>query len=74
MRSTPRSSAGSRATASGRRWASRSTRSRADRSRLAADLDTVLARSRGLETANRDIARRIDAAMENVRLVLESND
>ena len=24
--------------------------------------------------SNRDIARRIDAAMENVRLVLESND
>jgi hypothetical protein len=46
----------------------------ADRSRLAADLDTVLSRSRSLETANRDIARRIDAAMENVRLVLESND
>ena len=46
----------------------------ADRSRLAADLDTVLARSRSLETANRDIARRIDSAMENVRLVLESSD
>ena len=46
----------------------------ADRSRLAADLDAVLARSRSLETANRDIARRIDTAMENVRLVLESND
>lgn len=45
-----------------------------DRSRLAADLDAVLARSRSLENANRDIARRIDAAMENVRLVLESND
>ena len=46
----------------------------ADRSKLAADLDVQLARSRQLEAANRDIARRIDAAMENVRLVLESND
>jgi hypothetical protein len=46
----------------------------ADRSKLAADLDTAVARSRSLESLNRDIARRIDAAMENVRLVLESND
>jgi hypothetical protein len=46
----------------------------ADRSRLAADLDAQLSRGRSLETANRDIARRIDAAMENIRLVLESND
>jgi hypothetical protein len=46
----------------------------ADRSKLAADLDTQVARSKSLEAANRDIARRIDAAMENVRLVLESND
>ncbi len=43
----------------------------ADRSKLAADLDGQLARSRQLEASNRDIARRIDAAMENVRLVLE---
>ena len=46
----------------------------ADRSRLAADLDTQVARAKHLEAANRDIARRIDAAMENIRLVLESND
>jgi hypothetical protein len=46
----------------------------ADRSRLAADLDTQVARSRSLETANRDVARRIDVAMENIRSVLESND
>src|SRR5882757_1062555 len=46
----------------------------ADRSKLAADLDAQLARSRSLETTNRDIARRIDAAMENIRTVLESND
>jgi len=46
----------------------------ADRSKLAADLDAQVARSKSLETANRDIARRIDAAMENIRVVLESND
>ena len=46
----------------------------ADRSRLAADLDAQVARSRKLETTNRDIARRIDTAMENIRSVLESND
>lgn len=46
----------------------------ADRSKLAADLDTAVARSRSLESQNRDIGRRIDAAMENIRLVLESNE
>jgi len=46
----------------------------ADRSKLAADLDAAMARSRSLESQNRDIALRIDAAMENIRLVLESNE
>jgi hypothetical protein len=46
----------------------------ADRSRLAADLDTQTARARQLETANRDIARRLDAAMENIRSVLDTQD
>jgi predicted nucleic acid-binding Zn-ribbon protein len=46
----------------------------ADRSKLAADLDTQTARARRLETANRDIARRLDAAMENIRLVLDAQD
>ena len=45
-----------------------------DRSKLAAELDAQLARSRDLEAANRDIARRIDAAMEHIQLVLESQD
>jgi hypothetical protein len=45
-----------------------------DRSRLAADLDSQVAKTRQLETANRDIARRLDAAMENIRHVLESSD
>jgi hypothetical protein len=46
----------------------------ADRSRLAADLDSQIGKARRLEAANRDIARRLDAAMENIRAVLESGD
>jgi len=45
-----------------------------DRSRLASDLDTASARVRMLETTNREIARRLDAAIESVRNVLEAND
>ena len=41
---------------------------------IAADLDAQTAKLRKLETANRDIAQRLDAAMENIRLVLESQD
>ncbi len=44
----------------------------ADRSRLASDLDAQAARARQLETANREVARRIDAAMESIRAVLET--
>ncbi len=43
----------------------------ADRSKLAADLDVETARARRLEAANRDIAGRLDAAMQNIRSVLE---
>jgi hypothetical protein len=46
----------------------------ADRAKLAADLDTQLARARGLESANRDVARRLDSAMDNIKLVLEARD
>jgi hypothetical protein len=46
----------------------------ADRSRLAADLDTALAQSRSLETTNREIARRLDVAIATVRSVLEGNE
>ena len=46
----------------------------ADRSKLAADLDAQLAKVRGLEAANREVARRLDAAMENIRSVLETQD
>jgi Domain of unknown function (DUF4164) len=45
-----------------------------DRSRLAAELDTAAARGRVLETTNREIARRLDVAIESVRGVLEAND
>src|SRR5262245_43123843 len=45
-----------------------------DRSRLASDLDTAAVRIRSLETTNREIARRLDVAIESVRNVLEAND
>ena len=45
-----------------------------DRSQLASDLDTAAARVRMLETTNREIARRLDVAIESVRNVLEAND
>jgi Domain of unknown function (DUF4164) len=45
-----------------------------DRSRLAADLDTQAARARDLETTNREIARRLDVAIENIRSVIEASD
>jgi hypothetical protein len=41
-----------------------------DRSRL----DAATARSRGLEETNREIARRIDTAIEGVRAVIDANE
>jgi hypothetical protein len=46
----------------------------ADRSRLASDLDVTSARARVLETTNREIARRLDAAIETIRSVLDTHD
>ena len=46
----------------------------ADRSRLASDLDVAAARARVLETTNREIANRLDAAIETIRSVLETHD
>ncbi len=43
-----------------------------DRSRLASELDTATARARRLETANRDIAQRLDVAIDTIRSVLEA--
>jgi len=45
-----------------------------DRARLAGELDTAIARSRALETASRDVAKRLDAAIEAVRGVLAGHD
>jgi predicted transcriptional regulator len=44
----------------------------ADRSRLADELDHSLSRARTLEDANRNIAERIDGAIETIRTVLKS--
>jgi chromosome segregation ATPase len=43
-----------------------------DRSKLASDLDAATARARRLEATNREIAQRIDTAMENIRSVIEA--
>jgi uncharacterized protein DUF4164 len=45
-----------------------------DRSQLASDLDNAVSRSRSLETTNREIARRLDVAIDTIRSVLEAND
>jgi hypothetical protein len=45
-----------------------------DRSKLAADLDAQAAHTRRLEAANREIARRLDIAMETIRSVLDAHD
>jgi chromosome segregation ATPase len=46
----------------------------ADRARLASELDQATARSRGLETANREVAERIAVAIETIRSVLGNGD
>jgi Domain of unknown function (DUF4164) len=46
----------------------------ADRSRLAAELDEATARAKEIETANREIARRIDVAMDGIRGVIEAQE
>jgi hypothetical protein len=42
-----------------------------DRARLASDLDDATARVRALETVHREIAQRIDRAIETIRGALE---
>ena len=42
-----------------------------DRVRLASQLDEAPARARALEAANREVAQRIDQAIETIRGVLE---
>jgi len=46
----------------------------ADRARLAGDLDQASARTRILETANREVAARIDRAIATVRGALAAED
>jgi hypothetical protein len=45
-----------------------------DRTRLAAALDGETARSRRLESTNREIAQRLDAAISGIQSVLEGNE
>ena len=45
-----------------------------DRARLAGELDHATARSRGLEVVNREVAQRIDGAIETIRRVLAADD
>jgi Domain of unknown function (DUF4164) len=45
-----------------------------DRSRLASELDNTAARSRRLESTNREVVQRLDAAIETIRSVLATDD
>ncbi len=45
-----------------------------DRARLAGELDEAFARAARLENANRDVSRRLDAAMDAIRTVLEAQE
>jgi len=62
MRLRPRSSGGTKPTAARRR------------SRLASELDAAAARTRTLEIANREVAQRLDAAIDTIRSVLAANE
>lgn len=44
----------------------------ADRSRLAAELDTETARSRRLEATSHEITRRLDSAIDTIRALLDA--
>ena len=46
----------------------------ADRARLASELDNQTARARQLEGANREIAKRLDAAIDNIRSVIATQN
>jgi septal ring factor EnvC (AmiA/AmiB activator) len=45
-----------------------------DRAMLASNLDATTARVKQLETANREVARRLEVAIDTIRTVLEAND
>ena len=65
---------GARPTAGRMAWPRNCTRMVSDRSRLAADLDAAAARARGLETTNREVARRLDEAIDTIRSVLAAGE
>jgi hypothetical protein len=46
----------------------------ADRSRLANELDGTLVRTRALERTNREIAGRLDVAIDTIRSVLDAGE
>jgi len=46
----------------------------ADRARLASELDAAAARARGLESANREVAQRLDTAIATIRAIVETPD
>jgi hypothetical protein len=45
-----------------------------DRARLAAELDSAAAHARKLEDSNREVARRIDVAMDTIQKLLDEHD
>ena len=45
-----------------------------DRSRLASELDQQMARASRLDAANREVAQRLNAAMETVRAMVEAQE
>jgi len=45
-----------------------------DRARLATELDTAAAHTRKLEDTNREVARRIDVAMDTIQKLLDEHD
>lgn len=45
-----------------------------DRSKLAAELDTVRAHAVDLESANREVSRRLDRAVDSIRTVLATQE
>ena len=46
----------------------------ADRARLGAELDAAVAHTRALETTNREIAHRLDGAIDAIKSVLDANE
>ena len=70
----PRSSAGARPTAARTRSPSRCRRSAPTAPGSPPSSTAMPARARSLESTNREIARRLDAAMENIRSVLDAQD